>query len=144
MNISILGMGAMGRALASALLDAGHQVTVWNRTPGRPGELLARGAREVTGVAEAIEAGGLTVVCLLNDASVRAVLAPVIQQVKGRTIVNLTSGSVRQARELAGRLDEHGACFLASGIMAVPPTIGTEGPSSSTAAPARCSTRSPP
>ncbi|MFC7404896.1 NAD(P)-binding domain-containing protein [Georgenia alba] len=42
--VSLLGLGAMGTALASALLDAGRDVVVWNRTPGRATELLARGA----------------------------------------------------------------------------------------------------
>lgn len=33
--VTVLGLGPMGRALASAFLAAGHPVTVWNRTPGR-------------------------------------------------------------------------------------------------------------
>ncbi|WP_103962879.1 NAD(P)-dependent oxidoreductase [Nonomuraea solani] len=126
-RISVLGLGAMGRALASALLEAGREVMVWNRTPGKAGDLVARGAREASSVAEAIGAGGLTVVCLLDDASVRETLAPAAPKLAGATLVNLTSGSVRQARELTTWLDEHGARLLAGGIMAVPPTIGTEG-----------------
>ncbi|QFG21859.1 NAD(P)-dependent oxidoreductase [Actinomadura sp. WMMB 499] len=126
-RISILGLGAMGRALAGALLDAGREVTVWNRTPGRAGDLVARGAREASSVAEAVEAGGLTVAVLLDDASVRESLAPVLPKLAGGALVNLTSGSARQARELAGWLGEHGVRLLAGGIMAVPPTIGTDG-----------------
>ncbi len=76
---------------------------------------------------EAIGVGDLTVACLLDDASVRDTLAPVARKLADETIVNLTSGSVRQARELAGWLKESGARFLAGGIMAVPPTVGTEG-----------------
>ncbi|MGW3346485.1 NAD(P)-dependent oxidoreductase [Nonomuraea rubra] len=123
-HVSILGLGAMGRALASALLAAGREVTVWNRTPGKGGGL---GAREASSVEEAIEAGDLTVVCLLDDASVRETLAPVAPKLDGATLVNLTSGSARQARELAGWLDGHGVRLLAGGIMAVPPTVGTDG-----------------
>lgn len=37
--VSVIGLGAMGRALAGAFLDAGHPTTVWNRSPGRAGEL---------------------------------------------------------------------------------------------------------
>ncbi|NBE94756.1 NAD(P)-dependent oxidoreductase [Nonomuraea sp. KC401] len=126
-RISILGLGAMGRALASAFHEAGREVTVWNRTPAKADDLVARGAREASSVEEAIEAGDLTVACLLDDASVREALAPATRTLDGRTLVNLTSGSVRQARELAGWLEKYGARFLAGGIMAVPPTIGTEG-----------------
>jgi 3-hydroxyisobutyrate dehydrogenase-like beta-hydroxyacid dehydrogenase len=126
-RISILGLGAMGRALASALLAAGRDVTVWNRTPGKAGELVARGAREASSAEEAIEAGDLTVACLLNDASVRETLAPAVPKLAGGTLVNLTSGSVRQARELAGWLEGQGVRLLSGGIMAVPPTVGTAG-----------------
>lgn len=118
-------MGAMGRALAGALLAAGREVTVWNRTPGKAGDLVARGAREASSLEDAIGAGGLTVACLLNDASVRETFAPVLPKLAGGTLVNLTSGSVRQARELAVWAGEHGVRFLAGGIMGVPPTIGT-------------------
>ncbi|MFJ9890355.1 NAD(P)-dependent oxidoreductase [Streptomyces sp. NPDC091287] len=126
-RISILGLGAMGRALASAFLDAGREVTVWNRTPGKAGELVARGAREASSLGEAIKAGDLTVVCLLDDGTVRATLAPAVRELDGGTLVNLTSGSVRQARELAQWLKGHGVHFLAGGIMAVPATVGTQG-----------------
>ncbi|MEV0620894.1 NAD(P)-binding domain-containing protein [Nonomuraea sp. NPDC050404] len=126
-RISILGLGAMGRALASAFVEAGHEVTVWNRTPGKAGDLVGRGAREARSVAEAVRAAEVTVVCLLNDASVRETLAPIVAELEGRTLVNLTSGSAEQARELAVWLEGYGVRLLAGGIMAVPPTVGTEG-----------------
>ncbi|TDC55560.1 NAD(P)-dependent oxidoreductase [Actinomadura sp. KC345] len=124
-RISILGLGAMGYALAGALLGAGREVTVWNRSPGKARGLLARGAREASSAEEAIEAGDLTIACLLDDASVRETLTPVLGKLAGETLVNLTSGSARQARELAGWLGRHGARLLAGGIMAGPPTVGT-------------------
>ncbi|MFD0888709.1 NAD(P)-binding domain-containing protein, partial [Streptosporangium algeriense] len=34
-GLTLLGLGAMGTALAQAWLAAGHRLTVWNRTPGR-------------------------------------------------------------------------------------------------------------
>ena len=43
--IAVLGLGAMGRATAARLLDAGHELSVWNRTPGKDGELIQAGAR---------------------------------------------------------------------------------------------------
>ncbi|ARQ70091.1 NAD(P)-dependent oxidoreductase [Streptomyces marincola] len=126
-HISILGLGAMGRALADALLGAGREVTVWNRSAGKAGELVARGAKEASSVGEAVAAGDLTVICLLDDASVRETLTPVLSDLTGTTLVNVTSGSVRQARALAGWLEGHGVRFLAGGIMAVPQSVGTPG-----------------
>ena len=45
MRIAIIGLGRMGRALAERLLEEGHQVSVWNRTPGRAGALQEQGAQ---------------------------------------------------------------------------------------------------
>jgi len=44
-RITFLGLGAMGRRMAARLLAAGHQLTVWNRTPGPAAELHALGAQ---------------------------------------------------------------------------------------------------
>ena len=43
-KIAFLGLGAMGCRMARRLLDAGHEVTVWNRTPARAEELAGLGA----------------------------------------------------------------------------------------------------
>lgn len=43
-RIAFLGLGAMGSRMAARLVDAGHQVTVWNRSPAAVGPLRARGA----------------------------------------------------------------------------------------------------
>ncbi len=42
--VTVLGLGPMGRALATAFLEAGLRTTVWNRTPGRDADLVAKGA----------------------------------------------------------------------------------------------------
>lgn len=46
-SIGWLGTGRMGTAMAARLIDAGEDVTVWNRTPSKTGPLVARGARAV-------------------------------------------------------------------------------------------------
>jgi 3-hydroxyisobutyrate dehydrogenase-like beta-hydroxyacid dehydrogenase len=46
-SIGWLGTGRMGAAMAARLIDAGEDVTVWNRTPSKTGPLVARGARAV-------------------------------------------------------------------------------------------------
>ena len=48
MKVCVLGLGRMGVAIAERLLSAGHEVAVWNRTPGRADELVARGATETS------------------------------------------------------------------------------------------------
>jgi 3-hydroxyisobutyrate dehydrogenase-like beta-hydroxyacid dehydrogenase len=120
--VSMIGLGAMGRALASALLAAGHPMTVWNRTPGRAEALVADGATLAPSAADAVAAGELAIVCLLDDDAVREVLGPI--ELAGATIVNLTNGTPAQARDTAAWVVERGGRYVDGGIMAVPPMIG--------------------
>jgi 3-hydroxyisobutyrate dehydrogenase-like beta-hydroxyacid dehydrogenase len=124
-SVSVLGLGAMGAALAGAFLAAGRRVTVWNRSSGRADDLVARGAAEAASAGEAVAASGTVVVCLLDHASVHEVLDPVAAELAGKVLVDLTNGTPAQARELAGWARRPGAELLNGGIMAVPPTIGT-------------------
>ncbi|MGB8259754.1 MAG: NAD(P)-binding domain-containing protein, partial [Terracidiphilus sp.] len=43
MNLAFLGLGKMGQPMAQRLLDQGHALTVWNRTPARAEALAAQG-----------------------------------------------------------------------------------------------------
>jgi len=123
--VTVLGLGAMGTALARTFLAAGHPTTVWNRTPGRSPELDALGAIRATTPAEAVATGPLVVVCLLVDATVRSTLDGL--DLSGKAVVNLTNGTPAQARDTAGRVAAVGAEYLDGGIMAVPAMIGGPG-----------------
>ncbi|WP_371580653.1 NAD(P)-dependent oxidoreductase [Streptomyces sp. NBC_01314] len=126
-TVTVLGLGPMGRALAGAFLDAGLRTTVWNRTPGRDGELAARGAIGAGSAEEAVAASTLTVVCVVNyDASDAVLRSPeVTEALKGRTVVNLTADTPGRARSTAAWAAEHGVDYLDGAIMTPTPTIGT-------------------
>ncbi|MCT2587066.1 NAD(P)-dependent oxidoreductase [Actinophytocola sp. S1-96] len=112
----------MGSALAAALADAGHPTTVWNRTPGRaPGLAVTRAAT----VRDAVTAHPIVVACLLRHDSVHETLAPVVDDLRGRTLVNLTTTTPNEARELATWATGHGIRYLDGAIMATPPMIGS-------------------
>ncbi|MFI7666094.1 NAD(P)-dependent oxidoreductase [Nocardia sp. NPDC049526] len=128
-SVTVLGLGAMGQALAAAFVRAGHPTTVWNRSAGRDTELVAAGAKSAQGVVEAVTASDLVVACLLDHSSVHEVLDPVADILAGRALVNLTSTEPRGSRELAEWAATHGIDFLDGGIMAVPPMIGRPGSS---------------
>lgn len=125
-DISIIGLGAMGHALASAFLKEGHRVTVWNRTPGKAADLLAGGAREAASAGEAAAAGDLVVMCVLDYAVADTLVEAAGPALSGRTLVNLTNGTPAQARATAARVAALGARYLDGGIMATPPMIGGE------------------
>ncbi|REK89501.1 NAD(P)-dependent oxidoreductase [Streptomyces inhibens] len=125
-SVAVLGLGSMGTALAAALLAAGHQVTVWNRTPGKDEGLVGRGARRAGSVAEAVTAGEVVIVCILDYADI----GPLLEgqgvgraALQGRVVVNVTNGSPEEARAMAERVTALGAAYLDGGIMAVPEII---------------------
>ncbi|WP_405164846.1 NAD(P)-binding domain-containing protein [Nocardia sp. NBC_01499] len=127
--VTVLGLGAMGQALAAALLKGGHPTTVWNRTPGKDADLVAAGAIGAASVAEAVQAGGPIIVVLFDHASVHATLDPAVGDLSGRQVINLTSTTPNEARELATWAAAHGIDYLDGGIMAVPSMIGQPGAS---------------
>lgn len=124
-GVTVLGLGAMGSALATALLDAGHDTTVWNRTPDRAAGLSARGAKVASAIGEAVTAHPLVIACLLDHASVHETLDPVVDRMRGSVLVNLTTTTPNEARELATWAAGHGVGYLDGAIMATPPMIGT-------------------
>ncbi|PAZ13903.1 6-phosphogluconate dehydrogenase [Streptomyces sp. SA15] len=119
--VTVIGLGLMGRALAAAFLEAGHPTTVWNRTPGRADELLARGAVLAPSAADALRASPLIVVCLSDAAAVRDALGAHRAELAGRTLVNLTSGTSDEARELSTWTSGD---YVDGAIMAIPEVIG--------------------
>lgn len=72
-RISFLGLGAMGRRMATRLIDAGHAVTVWNRSPQAAEALRALGA-EVAATPRAAAARAEVVISMVfDDAAARRV-----------------------------------------------------------------------
>jgi 3-hydroxyisobutyrate dehydrogenase-like beta-hydroxyacid dehydrogenase len=124
-STTFLGLGAMGSALAAASLAAGRRTVVWNRSPAPAQALGARGAVVVGTAAQAVSGDGVIVVCLLDHGSVHQVLDPLVADLAGRTVINLTTTTPEEARELAGWAAEHGVTYLAGAVMAVPEMIGT-------------------
>ncbi|GIJ68545.1 imine reductase family protein [Virgisporangium ochraceum] len=115
---TFLGLGEMGRALATV----GGAATVWNRTPKAfPGAAVA------ATVEEAVAGTGLIVACLFDLTSVHDVLDPVVDGLDGRTLLNLTTTTPRESRDLAAWAAGHGVTYLDGAIMAVPEMIGGPG-----------------
>jgi 3-hydroxyisobutyrate dehydrogenase-like beta-hydroxyacid dehydrogenase len=72
-KLGFIGLGRMGTAMAGNLLKAGHEVTVYNRSPEKARALAGQGARVATHVADAC--GGAAVITMLaNDEAVHSVV----------------------------------------------------------------------
>src|SRR2546427_10436874 len=73
MKVGFIGLGHMGIGMAANLLRAGHEVTVYNRTPGKAQGLVAQGARAAAGLADACR-GDAVVTMLADDGAVEGVV----------------------------------------------------------------------
>ncbi|MFD9222216.1 NAD(P)-dependent oxidoreductase [Streptomyces sp. NPDC060064] len=124
-SVTVLGLGAMGQALAGALLDAGHPTTVWNRSPGKGDELTARGAVRAARAEEAVRASELTVVCVVDYDAAQAILDPLGDALHGRALVNVTSDTPERSRAAAAWAAERSIAYLDGAVMVPTPLIGS-------------------
>jgi 3-hydroxyisobutyrate dehydrogenase-like beta-hydroxyacid dehydrogenase len=69
------------------------------------------------------------IACLLDHASVHEVLDPLSDELAGRTLINVTTTTPEQSREMGAWAADAGIAYLDGGIMAVPPMIGQPGSS---------------
>lgn len=122
-DVAVLGLGQMGSALASAFLHAGHRTIVWNRSEAKTAPLVAQGATAAGSAAQAQNSAPVVVACVLDYPALTEILDP---ELSGHILVNLTSGSPEQARELAAEMATRGVRYVDGGIMTTPPGIGDE------------------
>lgn len=126
-SVTVLGLGRMGASLASALARAGNAVTVWNRTATRTASVAALGVRAADSIADACASSEVVVVCVSDYDATRRMLNDdaVVSALQGRTLVQLSSGSPDQARELSAWAAESGIDYVDGKIVGYPAAIGT-------------------
>jgi 3-hydroxyisobutyrate dehydrogenase-like beta-hydroxyacid dehydrogenase len=115
-KIAYLGMGTMGRGMAANLVKAGHQVTVWNRSPERCVDLVARGAKQAATPAEAAAGAELVMYCLSDDAAVEDLVwgaGDLLSAVQpGQIVVDMTTLHPSVSLKEAAAYTARGARFL--------------------------------
>ena len=126
-DISTLGLGLMGSALARSLVDGGHKVTVWNRSPARMQPLVDLGAAPAASVAAAVEASPVVLVNIDDYPATRALFedADVVENLSGRVVVQLSTGMPQEAREFEAWFTSRGADYLDGKLLCYPENIGT-------------------
>jgi 3-hydroxyisobutyrate dehydrogenase-like beta-hydroxyacid dehydrogenase len=102
-RVAFLGLGVMGGPMAGHLARAGHEVTVYNRTPTKALEWVAtHGHLAEPIVAEAVEGAEFVMMCVGNDHDVREVASAAIPAMQpGAVLVDHTTASADLARELS-------------------------------------------
>lgn len=123
-DVTVIGLGAMGSALARALMRGGRRVTAWNRTGGR-GEALAReGAALAPTAAAAVAASPIIIACVAGYEATRQILGPDDVPLAGRALVQLSTGTPQDAREAEAWARARGADYLDGAILATPSQVG--------------------
>jgi 3-hydroxyisobutyrate dehydrogenase/2-hydroxy-3-oxopropionate reductase len=124
MNVTVIGTGRMGAAMAVRVADAGHRLTVWNRTRAKAeglGGVVADTAREAAAGADVV------VVSLADDAAVRAAYGGPDGLVAGlgpHTVVADTSTvSPETVRELAADVTATGAALVDTPVSGSVPSV---------------------
>ena len=126
-EISTLGLGLMGSALARAFLEARRSVTVWNRSGAKAQPLVDLGAAAASSVSEAVAASPVALICIDSYQSTHTLFdtADVIKLLPGRVIVQLSTGSPNEARNAEAWFSSHGALYLDGAILGGPANIAT-------------------
>ncbi|KAH0440012.1 hypothetical protein CcaCcLH18_02729 [Colletotrichum camelliae] len=130
-DVTIIGVGNIGAAMVSAWLDSGLTVAMWNRNTDRPklAKLVERGALLESNIHAALCCSDTIVICVSTYDNINEVLSPALP-LKGTersiTIINITTGTSKQAREMETRLKSNGlAKYFDGAIMVTPELIGT-------------------
>lgn len=112
MRVAFLGLGIMGRPMASNLVKAGHEVTVWNRTAGRD----VPGARVAATPAEAVNGAEIIWTCVSDTRAVESVLfgpQGVFEALsEGQIIVDSSTISPSATRQFAERVAAKGVRYV--------------------------------
>lgn len=125
-DVSILGTGLMGAAMARVLLRNGYTVTVWNRSTEKASHLAREGAVVASSATQAITASPLSILVIFSYDNVRALLAEALEHGNIGDIVNVVTGSPAQADELATWARENGITLLDGALLTYPRGLGKD------------------
>lgn len=125
-DMTVIGTGVIGSAVARACADSGLEVSVWNRTPERSERLAGRNVHVHEKAAAAIEASPIVLFCLLNYEVTHRVLDEAAADLSGRLVVQNASGVPDDVTPLRARVEAAGGRYLEAAILNYPDAIGTE------------------
>lgn len=107
-KLAFLGLGLMGTPMATRLLDAGHDVTVWDRTAARTVPLVDRGARAADTPAGAVTGADTVFTMLANPQALDQVLGDALGALRpGQVLIDMSTVGPAEIRSLAKRLPNH-------------------------------------
>jgi len=125
-ELTVIGLGAMGSAIARTLIDKQCDLTVWEKAKS----ISELGARFTDTLKQAIESSPRILICIHGYAATRSMLddPEIIPLLSGRTIIQMSTGTPAEARAAEAWINEQRGHYLDCSIMVYPESIGkTEG-----------------
>lgn len=121
--LALLGTGLMGRPMAQRLLDAGHPLTVWNRTPEHARPLLDGGARWADDPRQALVGAEAAVLMLAHAPAIHAALFRdgALPALDGTTLLQCSTIGSAESRALAAAAAEAGGAYLEAPVLGSTP-----------------------
>lgn len=126
-ELTLVGLGAMGSAIARTMIDNQCDLTVWNRSADKASNMTALGATWAENLKQAIDVSPRIMICIHGYAATRALLddPEIIPLLSGRTVIQMSTGTPAEARDAEAWINHHGGHYLDCSIMVYPPSIGT-------------------
>ena len=110
MKVGFIGFGAIGTPMTARILEAGHQLSVWNRTPAKVADLTARGARQASTPAALADSCDVLCICVTGVEALEDVIFGAAGVTKSRTppayLVDHSTVPMGDTRGMAVRLEE--------------------------------------
>lgn len=125
-DLTLIGLGAMGSAIARTLADNGCRLTLWNRSPEKAEAMSGPGVDWSTGLEQAIEASPRILVCIHGYAATRELFDDpgILPLLDGRSVIQVSTGTPAEAREAQDWFNQRGADYLDCSIMVYPQSVG--------------------
>ncbi|MGW1542023.1 NAD(P)-dependent oxidoreductase [Streptomyces sp. NPDC002309] len=129
MDVSVLGLGQMGTAIAERLIGAGHKVGVWNRSKGRADGLLEKGAFELEAPSEAWDRSDVCITMLADSRALADVaLAPQgglvnTAAARGKTLIDMSTVSTEVSGRVAAAAAAGGVAYLRAPVSGNPGVV---------------------
>jgi len=127
MRVGFVGLGRMGQVMTRRLLDGGHEVGVYNRTPEKKKPLVELGATDTKSIREAANYGAAVFTMLTDDAAVLEVVGSRggLKESLPRGAIHICAGthSVAAIRKLEELHSEAGQILIATPILGRPEVV---------------------
>lgn len=116
LKFGFIGLGLMGQRLLKNLLNSGHSVTIWNRTPSKCKDFLKAGATKATTPADVVSASDITFSCLADPHAVKEIVfgnCGILAEMRsGKGYVEMTSIDSDTSNDISEAILARGGRYL--------------------------------